>query len=166
MLVTPGPGRSPTISEAATKPAHRVQSMPVPLCRSDGYCSVLQMHFGGITTVPLVTLDCSREPPATIPGRGQKQLPQFGRSGSEGDPLEASPVVAAREAANVAVTDDSRLEEARRPRRDTRSRPARAIGPGLVERIAQFAGHRARCQDRVEEQRPPEIGRASCRERA
>src|SRR4029079_8611235 len=152
MLVTPGPGSNPTISEATTKTAHRVQSMAFPH-RLSGYCSVLQMHFGGITAIPLVALDRPGKPPTLVTRRSEKCLAKLRCSASERDPLEAPAVVAAGKAAHMSVTNNAGLEQACRSGRHARRRPARAIGSSLFERIAKLTGDAPWRKDCVEQQR-------------
>ena len=70
-------------------------------------------------------------------GEASRAWPSSVVGAPEGDPLEALAVVAAGDAADMAVADDAGLDQPRRPGCDARLRPARAIGTRRVERIAQ-----------------------------
>src|SRR5262245_53006409 len=95
------------------------------------------MHLGGITAIPLVALDRAGEPPARV-GRGFKQgLAEILTGAPESDPFEALAVVARCDAANMAVADDARAQEADRSRCNVRLRPSRSVRAGCIERVAQ-----------------------------
>ena len=96
----------------------------------------------------------------------QQRLAERGRGAAEGDPLEAFAVVAAGDPADMAVADDPGLEQPHRPRCDARARPAGAVGPGRIERVAQRAGHAAGREQRVEQERAVAARLARCRRRA
>ena len=88
-----------------------------------------------------------------VGGRGEQGLAERGRGAAEGDPLEALAVVAAGDPADMAVADDAELDQPRRAGGDPRPRPAGAIGPGRVERVAQARRDPARREPGVEQQR-------------
>src|SRR3954454_15964161 len=106
----------------------------------------VEVHFGRITAVPFVALDAPGKPPANVGGRGEQGLAERGGCASEGDTLERLPVVAAAEAADVAVADDAGLEQAHGSRRDARARPAGPIGACGIERVAQRASYAPGCE--------------------
>jgi hypothetical protein len=67
------------------------------------------VHLGRIAAGPLVALDRPREPPARIGRGGQQRFAERGGRASERDPFEALAVIAAADAADMALADDAAL---------------------------------------------------------
>ena len=68
--------------------------------------------------------------------RGEQRLPERAFGLAEGDRLDPAAVVAGGDHAEMAVADHVRLDDAHRPGGDARARPAGAIGPAGLERVA------------------------------
>ena len=109
--------------EAATAAA--VTAAATAAAASVGPTDSLDRYLHEISRHPLLTKE------------DEQRLAKLGRGASKGDPFEALAVVAAGDAADMAVADDTGLDQPRRSRGNPRRGPAGAVGPGGVERIAQ-----------------------------